>query len=283
MELLGEDHLAIHSSGPAPFGHDAHPLYRASRLAALPRHTKDETARGLTEALEQASIAPWVRAERQRLLDTARTFMHAGELTIQMRTNGVVSAGRLAALREGLERLPALYRALWRASGFPIDVVGQRHTALPDLIERERKAGVPGVFEPRMERVYLLPGGLMRTDAYAVATVLEEVGHGLDVVLGRVLGLEGHAEGSLPGGAVYRSAQADFGALYQRYKATVALPPYYRSSRREFFAYGIFSYYLGDDTLKKKVVGLYRFMEALEREVTVHVAGTTLATSTDHG
>jgi hypothetical protein len=202
---------------------------------------------------------------------------------LELHTNGVIPEGRLATIRAHLARLPAVYRALWRASGFPIEVVGQRAAPLPDLIDRKRKAGVPGVFELRTERVYILPAALGRTDTYAAATALEEVGHGLDILLGRVVGLEGKAELPLPSAAVYRSAQADFAALYERYKATAAVPSYYRSSRRELFAFGLFSYHLGDATLSKRAAALYRFIAALEREVAAHVGPEALAAPADHG
>jgi hypothetical protein len=282
LEQDAEDQIGVHAHGHTPFGHDAHPQYRASRGAVVPQRSHEEAVRGLIKALEQAPIAPWVRVERQRLLQGARIGVRNGDTTLELRTNGMVPVGRLAVIREHLARLPTVYRALWRASGFPIEIVGQRATPLPDLIERERNAGVPGVFDPRTEHVYILPAALGRTDAYAAATALEEVAHGLDVLLGQVVGLEGQAEVPLPSAAVYRSAQADVAALYGRYKATAALPPYYRSSRRELFAYGVFSYYLGDATLLRKAAGLFRFMAALEREVAAHVAQEALAAPADH-
>lgn len=199
---VADGHGAVHPRGYIPFGHDAHPQYRTIHASTTPRRATEETERSLAEAV--------------------RTVMRAGDLSIALRPTGEIPAGRMAAIGAALDGLPALYRALWRASGFSIHVVGHGHTMLPDLIARQHQAGVPGVFEPRTERVYLLPAGVAQTDAYAVATMLEEVGHGCDVLIGRVLGLEGQGEGPLPSTAIYRSAQADFAALYQRYKATGA-------------------------------------------------------------
>src|SRR5690348_9111433 len=98
------------------------------------------------------------------------------------------------------------------APGYRCVIVGRNATGLPDVAERERRQGTPGVFVPNRDTAYLFVQHTP-TEYDIRATLLEEVGHGLDLLIGVLNGHEGPQAGRIPLETVARSNQPDFWAL----------------------------------------------------------------------
>lgn len=267
---LGEGHGAIYPTGHIPAGFATHARFRAARVAALPSPTPDEVALGLTEALDQAPIAPWVRSERRALMAGARNALHHAEHEMTLVTNGTVDATTRDHVRDALSLFPALYRALWRAAGYQFHVIGRFPRGLPDVVERERAARTRGAFMVTRQTAYVFVPNV-RDNQDARSTAMEEMAHGLDLILGVLQGLEGIAPGRLPAETVARSNQADFRALWERRKDRVSITRRVRHDARELFANALVRYYVHGDTMKREDASLHHFVTRLQMEVAAYV------------
>jgi hypothetical protein len=268
--LTGDGHATIHPKSERPLGFDTHPQYRQMRLADLPHRTPEDAARGLEQALANAPIPPWVRQMRHGLIARARTSLQRGEAELTIAVAGMVDALTIASARRQVAALPARYCALWGASGYRCRIVGRNATGLPDVAERERRQGTPGIFVPNRDTAYIFAQHTL-TDYDLCTTLLEEIGHGLDLLIGVLHGHEGPHPGRIPLETVARSNQPDFLTLWTRNTHNAGIERYYRRNARELFAWSFTDYYYGSGILEREHPRLARFLVDLEREVAVHV------------
>lgn len=270
MRHLGTGHGAVYPPGYVPVGYERHPSYRTARVAALRPPTPHEVARGLAEALDQAPLAPWVRIERQAMVMGARAVMRQANHDLALTTNGTVDATMVGQMRDALGAFPVLHRALWRAAQHQFQVIGLSPRALPEVVERELRARTRGAFIVNRRTAYVFVPNL-RDVQDARSTAMEEMAHGLDVILGLLHGLEGVAPGRLPAETIMRSSQADFRALWERRKDRSTITRRVRQDARELFAYAFVRYYTQPATLKADDAPLYRFVQDRELEMGAYV------------
>jgi hypothetical protein len=197
-------------------------------------------------------------------------LLERGETELAIGVSGAVDAPAIALIRRQAAVLPDRYRALWRASGYRCQIVGRNATGLPDVAERERRQGTPGIFVPTHDTAYIFVQHTP-TDYDLCTALLEEIGHGLDLLIGVLHGHEGPHAGRIPLETVARSNQPDFLTLWTRNARNAKIGRYYRRSASELFAWSFTDYYYGSGTLEGEHPRLARFLADLESEVAVHV------------